>query len=138
MLRRYVDASALGKLLIEEAESSAVADLLQDHLDSGGALQSAIFVEAEVRRIGMRRGIPQAAISELLEVIDLFEVDRSMCRTAGLLPPPALRSIDALHVAAALAGGADRFITYDRRQADAALAAGIPVESPGATPAGGG
>jgi predicted nucleic acid-binding protein len=47
-----------------------------------------------------------------------------------LLPGRNLRSLDALHVAAALRVGADVMITYDTRQADAAGASGLRVESP--------
>jgi len=46
--------------------------------------------------------------------------------------PAGLRSLDAIHLASALTLGdeLDAFVTYDARQADAARAAGLTVESP--------
>ena len=51
---------------------------------------------------------------------------------AGRLLPVELRSLDALHLAAALSIGRDlqAIVTYDKRMADAARKSGIPVESP--------
>lgn len=51
---------------------------------------------------------------------------------AGDLEPDALRSLDAIHLAAALSIGPDLavLITYDERLRDAALAQGMLVESP--------
>ncbi len=95
---------------------------------------SAVILEAEIRRIAMRRAVPQTVTTGVLDVVELLEVDPTVCRTAGLLPPVSLRTLDALHVAAALVGGVDRFVTYDRRQAKAAEAVGIAVTAPGAEP----
>jgi predicted nucleic acid-binding protein len=39
-----------------------------------------------------------------------------------------LRTLDAIHVASAIAVGADRFATFDTRQAVAARAVGLTVE----------
>jgi uncharacterized protein len=50
---------------------------------------------------------------------------------AGMLPQPMLRSLGAIHVASALVGGAEEFLTYDERQAEAARAIGLRVVSPG-------
>jgi predicted nucleic acid-binding protein len=133
-MRLYVDASAWGKLLVEEPESAVLEEHLQTVLDQDGIVLSAVIAEAEVRRIGLRRGVGQAEVTRLFEVVEMIEVDRATCRSAGLLQPASLRSLDALHVAAALAGGADQFVTYDRRQASASEAVGIPVTAPGADP----
>lgn len=52
---------------------------------------------------------------------------------AGRLDPPSLRSLNALHLAAALTLGPDLagFVGYDQRLLDAAAAVGITVASPG-------
>lgn len=68
---------------------------------------------------------PQAAVASLLERFDLLETDRSLYREAGLLPGPHLRSLDALHVAAALRLDAEVMLSYDRRQIAAAEAVGL-------------
>lgn len=51
---------------------------------------------------------------------------------AALLPPSGLRSLDAIHLAAANTAPALRaVITHDDRLADAAEALGVPVIQPG-------
>jgi len=51
---------------------------------------------------------------------------------AGTLVPPDLRSLDAIHVAAALSLGDDLgdLVTYDARMVNAAEAQGVNVVSP--------
>jgi len=51
---------------------------------------------------------------------------------AGRLDPTLLRSLDAVHLAAALSLGDDLegIVTYDDRLAEAAQANGVPVVSP--------
>jgi predicted nucleic acid-binding protein len=51
---------------------------------------------------------------------------------AGFLDWPRLRSLDAIHLATALALGddLDAIMTYDQRMADAARGFGLRVEAP--------
>jgi len=53
-------------------------------------------------------------------------------RAALLTPTVQLRSLDAIHLAAAQVAGADlrAVVTYDRRMADAAQELGLVVERP--------
>jgi len=62
----------------------------------------------------------------------LIDIGRDLLNRAGTLAPPDLRSLDAIHVAAALSIGDDlgELITYDARMALAARAHGIIVTSP--------
>lgn len=62
----------------------------------------------------------------------MLEIDRALFRQAGLLGPPTMRSLDAVHIAAALSLGPDlgAVITYDERMAAAARLFGLPVVSP--------
>lgn len=57
---------------------------------------------------------------------------------AGRIRLPALRSLDAIHLASAqcLHHQLEAFITYDTRQASAARQLGLTVLSPGAAPGG--
>jgi len=68
----------------------------------------------------------------LLERMPMVEVDRSLFRQAGLLGPATMRSLDAVHVASALALGPDLgvVITYDERMAVVARLFGLDVASP--------
>jgi predicted nucleic acid-binding protein len=63
----------------------------------------------------------------------IIGIDRTITARAAALAPPALRTLDAIHLASAMELGADleAFVTYDRRLAEAAAAAGLPVTSPG-------
>ena len=126
----YVETSAAAKLLVDEPASSRLAARLDSAVDKDDPLLSSMLLETELRRLAVRVDLAQAAVTHLLERFDLMETDRSLYREAGLLPGRHLCSLDALHLAAALRVGADVMVTYDRRQAEAADAAGLPVLGP--------
>lgn len=75
--------------------------------------------------------LPQQEVTRLLESFDLLEPDRTVFGDAGRMAGHTARSIDAIHVIAALRVSADVFLAYDSRQAEAAERAGLIVESPG-------
>ena len=126
----YVETSAAAKLIIDEPESSRLAAHLDLAVDQDDGLLSSMLLETELRRLAVRTGVGQAVVTRLLERFDLLEIDRSLYREAGLLPGPHLRSLDAIHVAAALRANADAMVTYDLRQADAADSVGLSVQTP--------
>jgi hypothetical protein len=126
----YVETSAAAKLIIEEPESSRLAAHLDRAVDQDDGLLSSMLLETELRRLAVRTGVAQSVVTRLLERFDLLEIDRSLYREAGLLPGPHLRSLDAIHVAAALRANADAMVTYDLRQADAADSVGLSVQTP--------
>ncbi len=66
----------------------------------------------------------------------MLEVDRALFRQAGLLGPSTMRSLDAVHIAAALSLGPDlgMLITYDERMAAVASLFGLPVACPSRWP----
>lgn len=129
-MRRYLDTSAAAKLLVEEIESDALVAFLERAVEAGDVLGSSRVLETELRRLGIRLAIPQEHVTLVLERLDLLITDDEVYRTAGLLPSSSLRSLDALHVAAALRWGADAVVTYDERQALAARAVGLEVAAP--------
>jgi predicted nucleic acid-binding protein len=63
---------------------------------------------------------------------DLLKIDAEIFDRAGALEPPSLRSLDALHLAAAMALGPDLagIVAYDDRLIAAAVELGLPVASP--------
>lgn len=126
----YVESSAAAKLLVSEPASAALAEHLDILVRSGNRAVSCVVLETELRRLALREDLPQVDVTAVLEKLDIFQLDKDVYREAGLLPGRNLRSLDALHVAAALRVGADVMITYDNRQADAARASGLRVESP--------
>jgi len=129
-VRHYIDTSAAAKLLVEEGESDALAAFLERALEDGGAVGSSLLLETDLRRLGIRFAIPQERVTLVLERMELLVPDGDVFRIAGLLPGAALRSLDALHLAAALRWGADGVVTYDERQATAARSVGLSVASP--------
>ena len=68
--------------------------------------------------------------------VTLVGITEPIRQAAGTLRPALLRTLDAIHLATALSFGAEleAFIAYDRRLAQAALAAGLAVRAPGAAP----
>jgi predicted nucleic acid-binding protein len=90
------------------------------------------LLETELRRFASRHDLPQADVSAILARVDLHDLPPSVYREAGLLPGPALRSLDALHLAATIRLDVEALVTYDVRLAEAAHDMGLRVCSPGA------
>lgn len=128
MSRWYVDTSAALKLLVEEEESDALARSIDD---AGPDLVACWLLETELRRAAHREpALTQAAVTDLLDGVDLYEVPGSLFREAGLLPGTNLRSLDALHLAAAVRIGVDCVVSYDVRMSESARTLGLRIISP--------
>jgi hypothetical protein len=68
----------------------------------------------------------------LLGMVDLRSIKRVTVWRAGRIFEPRLRSLDAIHVVAALElRPIEAFVSYDERQLAAAHAAGLRTVSPG-------
>ncbi|WP_028937982.1 type II toxin-antitoxin system VapC family toxin [Pseudonocardia spinosispora] len=126
----YIETSAAGKLLFDEAESVALGAYLDQQRDDGVNVVSGALLETELRRIAIRDGLSQAAVTDILDLFYLYTPDRAVYAQAGLLPSTHLGSLDALHIAVAMRLEADAMVTYDLRQAEAAHAAGLQVVAP--------
>jgi uncharacterized protein len=133
----YTDASALVKLVREEEESDALRAYL-----GGADLVSSELVLTEIPR-AVRRAVAQdpalpldlllERAGELIDVLALRPLDRALLAGAGALAEPALRALDAIHVASAVdLDPIDAFVTYDERQAAAVRLAGLRTMAPGA------
>jgi uncharacterized protein len=120
----YLDTSAAAKLLTEEPESAGLAAYLdRDDVD----VVACLLLETELRRFCVRNGIPQSDATALLDNVSLFDMPRSLFFEAGILPGRQLRSLDALHVAAAVRLGVDVLISYNSRLAEHAAELGLKV-----------
>jgi predicted nucleic acid-binding protein len=126
-VRIYIDTSAAIKLLVTEAESEALRDLLTTKRPH---LQSSLLLETELRRAAARHDADQHSVAALLDSINLIEMPPRLFRLAGLLPGPGLRSLDALHLATALSTETDAVLTYDARFTEAANRVGLTVLDP--------
>lgn len=124
----YVDTSALGALLIDQPESRALLEWL-DHTPA--MLVSSDLLETELRRIAVREGLDQSDVTAVLDGVALAALDRAVYRSAGFLPMPYLRTLDALHLEAAMRLDVSAVLTYDRRLGEAAGVAGLDVIAPG-------
>jgi predicted nucleic acid-binding protein len=120
----YLDTSAAVKLLVEEDESAALAEYLEQ---PDMEIMSCLLLETEMRRFAVRHVLPQAEVTAILDAISLYEMPRSLYYEAGILAGPHLRSLGALHLAAAVRLGADVVVSYDSRMADAAADIGLDV-----------
>lgn len=122
----YVDTSAAVKLISDEPESQP----LRQFLDSGPVLVSNDLLETELRRMGVRHHLDQVLLTRVLDGITLAPLSREQFREAGLYPQPGLRSLDALHLAGALAFDSSAILTYDVRLSQAARHHGLKVIAP--------
>jgi predicted nucleic acid-binding protein len=125
----YVDSSALVKLAVREPESAA----LRRYLGRRRPLVSSALARTEVMRALLPLG-PDAVRRgrEVLARVDLLRLTDRILDAAGLLTPPDLRSLDAIHLASAEQLGSDLrgFVTYDSRLATAAAGRGLRVIRP--------
>ena len=124
----YADTSALGALLVLQPETRALLDWLDQ---TRARLVSSDLVETELRRMAVRDGRDQAKVSAILDGVSLAALDRATYRSAGFLPMPYLRTLDALHLEAAIRLDVDAILTYDKRLGDSAGEVGLDVIAPG-------
>ena len=125
-----LDSSALVKLVDQEPESEALAQFL--HLRPHQV--SSALARVEVVRAARTRGPAAVAKARvLLDALRLFALDEELLDSAAEVGSPGLRSLDAIHLASALAMGRTlgALVTYDRRMAAAARQLGLPVIAPG-------
>lgn len=136
----YFDASALLKVIRVEPETFALRAYLRDHADLTHI--SSALVRAEVARTVIRASgadedsdqrLAQAAQRALRQLM-LWKVSDDVLQATWDVPGAHVRALDAIHVATALRINEQlslsAFVTYDKRQAEAALAVGLPVVSP--------
>ena len=129
---RYVDSSALVKLVAPEPESERLAEHLADPTDH--AVCSALGI-VEVTRAVARTGLAEKAtarVRAVLAAVDLRSIDRGIIAAAADLAPSNLRTLDAIHLATALELGDEiaEFVVYDARLLEAAAGHGIATVSP--------
>ena len=125
----YLDSSALVKLVVREAESSA----LRRYLRRRPRRVSCALARVEVIRAVRPQGpAARARARHVLERLSLLRLDDPLLDMAAKLDAPSLRSLDAIHLAAAQALGAEleSLVTYDVRMTGAATDLGLRVASP--------
>jgi predicted nucleic acid-binding protein len=131
-LKLYLDSSALMKLVLPEAESGALRGYLRDH-------HADLFVTSTLARVEVVRAVwggghraIEHARRQLARLDQIVLGSALLDRAAGLAHGVPLRSLDAIHLAAAQIVGADlrAVVTYDQRMTEAAIALGLAVQAP--------
>ena len=126
----YLDSSAFVKLVVEEEESTAVRTFLSGH--SARRVSSALLRTEALRAVRHLGPDALATVREGLRRVDLIGIDDRTLDAAGTLEPQVLRTLDAIHLATAMAVGDDleAIVTYDERMVEAARLVGLSTVSP--------
>jgi len=126
----YLDSSAFVKIVVDEAESTAVRTFLASH--AARRVSSALLRTESLRAIRHLGPDALATVREGLRRVDLIGIDDRILDAAGTLEPQVLRTLDAIHLATALALGDDleTILTYDERMVEAARLMGLPTTTP--------
>lgn len=130
----YLDTSAAAKLFQQEAESDALRAWLDSQDDT-------IVLTCDLTRTELPRALQAASVesdtlddcASWLSDCALIRLTPQLCDAAGQMTSDMrLRSLDALHLCAAMALGAalTALVAYDVRLCDAARAAGLSVVTP--------
>lgn len=126
----YVDTSAFVKLVVAEQHTAAMRRWAEVH---DGDLFSCDLLRTEALRAA-RRHSPTALLEarQRLDTLVILRQTTDLCERAAELDPGVLRSLDAIHLAAALTvTDLDGVVTYDDRLDAACRASGVPVAAPG-------
>ena len=108
----YVDMSALGRILLAEADASAIAKALASYEEQW----SSELVTVELGRLGKVYGL-QADAQQLLANLRLVRITTPRLRSAAAIEPTEVRTLDAIHLGAATAlhksGTVSAVLTFD-------------------------
>ena len=135
----YVDTSALVKTVIAEAESPVLLDWLRNLRAEQGHQSRSVLASCALTRVEAVRAVrlsdPEAVhdARRAIATLTLLSVDDELLTAAADLQPSGLRSLDAIHLAAAFRLGQNLagVVTYDHRMADSAERLGLTVVAPG-------
>lgn len=130
MTALYLDSSAFVKLAVEEPETAALRAFLGER--ARRSVSSALLRTEALRAVRHVGAEALATVREGLRRVDLVSLDDRILEAAGTLEPRVLRTLDAIHLATALAIGDDlqAIVTYDDRMIEAAGLLGLPTVTP--------
>jgi len=131
----YMDTSALTKLLIAEPETPELRLWLTAQTERGESAATSTLGRVELMRTVARYG--EAGQAEraryLLDGLDILPLTEPVMTLAESIGPATLRSLDAIHLAAAAHFKPEltAFVTYDCRLLDGCRDIGLTTASPG-------
>lgn len=132
----YLDTSALTKLLIAEPETPELHRWLTAQRGQGEYAATSALGRVELMRVVARYG--ESGQGEraryLLDGLDILPLTQPVINLAETIGPATLRSLDAIHLAAAtqIKPELTAFVTYDRRLLGGCHEVGLATASPGA------
>ena len=125
----YLDTSAIGRVLLAEPDAGAIREVLAEH----DAWWSSELLVVELRRFAVREGLADAA-ENLLDAVRLAGVDSATLQRASRLEPREVRSLDAIHLEAAIRlherGDITAVLTYDHQLQAGSEHHGLAVQAP--------
>ena len=131
----YMDTSALTKLLISEPETPELRTWLTAQIDQGDSAATSALGRVELMRTVARYG--NSGHSDraryLLDGLDILPLTEPVMTLAESIGPATLRSLDAIHLAAAafFKQQLTTFVTYDHRLLEGCRNIGLTTASPG-------
>ncbi len=125
----YLDTSVLGRVLLDEPDTPAIRNELarfEHHVSSR-------LLRVELHRLGLREDMLEH-VDGLLSGKVLIPLDEEILAAAETIAPPAVATLDAIHLATAVslsnAGKLDALMTYDKQLASGAREHGLEVLAP--------
>jgi len=128
----YLDSSAIVKFAVAERESAAI-DAWRRELGTDDVVMTCELAVAEVLRAVRRVGGDVDVALAHLDALEQLMMDRDLMLAAGQIESAGMRTLDAIHLTAALAAGDELrgVVTYDDRMAEAARGLGLETLAPG-------
>jgi predicted nucleic acid-binding protein len=125
----YVDTSALGRVLLGEPD----AELIREMLAQYDPWWSSALLLVELRRLARREDLEQDG-EELLSLVSTQRLDLPALRRSSNLNPVDIRTLDAIHLDAAIQlnkrGAVDAVLTFDHQLQAGCAHHGLAVEAP--------
>jgi predicted nucleic acid-binding protein len=132
--RIYLDTSAVAKLFIAEQETSDLRQWLANQPEPQLVCSALLGVEL-LRLLELVSPAAVATAEQFLaNDVDIVEITPPVLADAAVVPPPRLRTLDAIHLATALdlRDAVDVMLTYDKLLVEASRVVGLTVAFPGA------
>lgn len=135
-MKVFLDSSALAKRYIEEPGSVRIAEICAGAGEVAASILCVTEILSACNRLLREKAISKADYTSikdafLLDVEEITIINLSypvIATSISCLEKKAIRSLDALHIAAATAFRCDLFVTWDIRRQDLAARMGVPVE----------
>jgi uncharacterized protein len=127
----YLDTSALGRLVLDEPDSTAIGAALAGF----DAVVSSRLLRIELHRMGLRGGVTREEIEEWLAGVALVPTGDAILSAAEAVSPASVATPGAIHLVTALQLAAGHHVasimTFDARLAEGAREHGLALIAPG-------